>query len=118
MLWFFWVSRLTRLALIAATSLLASPALAYELTTVDQLQPYEPAALQGTVERVTDSDTFVLEDATGSIRVYIGPHRMPVGAGDAVTVNGRLDDDLPREVYADQLVLSDGQVVEVGGPYE
>jgi uncharacterized protein YdeI (BOF family) len=118
LLWFFWVSRLTRLALIAATSLLASPALAYELTTVDQLQPYEPAALQGTVERVTDSDTFVFEDATGSIRVYIGPHRMPVGAGDAVTVNGRLDDDLPREVYADQLVLSDGQVVEVGGPYE
>ncbi|MFN3170099.1 MAG: NirD/YgiW/YdeI family stress tolerance protein [Hyphomicrobiales bacterium] len=109
---------MTRLALIGVSSFLAVPALAYQLTTVDQLEPYEPAALEGTVERVTDSDTFVFEDATGSIRVYIGPHRMPVGAGDAVTVKGRLDDDLPREVYADQLVLSDGQVIEVGGPYE
>lgn len=109
---------LTKLALIAAVSVLTTPVLAYELTTVDQLQPYEPAALNGTVERVTDDDTFVFRDSTGTIRVYIGPHRMPVSAGDAVTVRGRLDDDLPREVYAEQLVLSDGQVVQVGGPYE
>jgi uncharacterized protein YdeI (BOF family) len=109
---------LTKLALIAAVSVLATPGLAYELTTVDQLQPYEPAALNGTVERVTDDDTFVFRDATGTIRVYIGPRPMPVGAGDAVTARGRLDDDLPREVYAEQLVLSDGQVVQVGGPYE
>jgi uncharacterized protein YdeI (BOF family) len=104
--------------LIAAVSVLATPVLAYELTTVDQLQPYEQAVLNGTVERVTDDDTFVFRDSTGTIRVYIGPHRMPVSAGDAVTVRGRLDDDLPREVYAEQLVLSDGQVVQVGGPYE
>ncbi|MFN3226387.1 MAG: NirD/YgiW/YdeI family stress tolerance protein [Hyphomicrobiales bacterium] len=109
---------MTRLALIAAVSVLATPVLAYELTTVDQLQPYEQAVLNGTVERVTDDDTFVFRDSTGTIRVYIGPHRMPVSAGDAVTVRGRLDDDLPREVYAEQLVLSDGQVVQVGGPYE
>ncbi|MEQ8658360.1 MAG: hypothetical protein RIC24_13755 [Hyphomicrobiales bacterium] len=107
-----------RLALIVAASILTGPALAYELTMVDQLQPYEPAALEGAVERITDSDAFVLRDASGSILVYIGPHRMPVSTGDTITVNGRLDDDLPREFYADQLVLPNGQVMEVGGPYE
>lgn len=109
---------LTRAGLIGLIWLLASSAFAYDLTTVDQLRPYEPATLQGTVQRVTESDTFVFEDATGSVQIYIGPHRMPVGAGDSVTVNGRLDDGWPREVYADELVLSDGQVIEVGGPYE
>lgn len=118
MRWFFWLLPLTRLALFAAVSVLATSALAYELTTVDQLQPYEQAALKGTVERVTDDDTFVFRDSTGTIRVYIGPHRMPVSVGEVITVKGQLDDDLPREIYADQLVLPDGQVVEVGGPYE
>ena len=109
---------MTKALLIAALAMFASPAAAYDIVTIDQLEAYAPAEIHGTVDRVTDEDTFVLRDETGTIPVYIGPHRVPVGAGANVIVFGRLDDDRPREVYADRLTLPDGETIQVGGPYE
>lgn len=72
--------------------------------------------LQGTVERIRDTDEFILRDDSGSIRVYIGwRNAMPVGPGEVVTVFGVADDDvfpgLRPEIYADRIVTADGRTL-------
>lgn len=80
--------------------------------------------LRGTVERIRDTDEFVLRDDSGSIRVYIGwRNRMPVSTGDVVTVFGVADDDVfpgrRPEIYASRIVMSDGRTVSlVRGGYD
>jgi uncharacterized protein YdeI (BOF family) len=72
--------------------------------------------LQGTVERIRDTDEFILRDDSGTIRVYIGwRNAMPVAPGEVVTVFGVADDDvfpgLRPEIYADRIVTADGRTV-------
>ena len=72
--------------------------------------------LRGVVDRVRDTDEFVLRDDSGSIRVYIGwRNRMPVAAGDVVTVYGVADDDVfpgrRPEVYARRIITADGREI-------
>ena len=75
--------------------------------------------LEGEVTRILDEDTFRLTDGTGSIRVYIGPNRMPVRVGDSVTVNGFVDDGIGRrEVYADAIRTADGTIVTFERRYD
>jgi uncharacterized protein YdeI (BOF family) len=76
--------------------------------------------LQGTVERITDEDEFRLSDATGSIKVYVGPNWVPAAVGEAVTVSGFVDDNLigPGEIYARELTRADGSVVTFDLRYE
>jgi uncharacterized protein YdeI (BOF family) len=81
--------------------------------------------LRGTVERIRDTDEFILRDDSGSIRVYIGwRNAMPVGPGEVVTVFGVADDDvfpgLRPEIYADRIVTADGRTVTLlrGGDQE
>lgn len=95
-------------AALAATPLAADP-----ITPIADAQRGTMVTVQGTVERITDADEFRLADTTGTIRVYVGPARVPVDAGDAVTVAGFVDDNLigPREIYARSLVRADGSVV-------
>ena len=73
--------------------------------------------LAGTVDRITDEDEFVLRDASGTVRVYVGPNRVPAAPGEAVTVIGHVDDDRPIEVYATRIVLADGTQVELPHRY-
>jgi len=76
--------------------------------------------LAGEVTRILDEDTFRLTDASGDIRVYIGPNRMPVRPGDRVSISGFVDDDLfgPREIYADTAQLADGSTVSFNRRYD
>jgi uncharacterized protein YdeI (BOF family) len=76
----------------------------------------QSVVLAGVVDRLRDSDEFVLRDDSGTIEVYIGwRNRMPVRPGDRVTVAGIADDDvLPGfrpDVYADRIQLADGRIV-------
>jgi uncharacterized protein YdeI (BOF family) len=98
----------------------ATFALAETITPIGDLQRGTMVTVQGTVERITDEDEFRLADASGDIRVYVGPNWVPADVGEAVTVNGRVDDDLigPREIYARSLTRADGTVVEFELRYE
>lgn len=89
--------------------ILAAPTSVVAGQSIADLTPYTPVTVSGIVDRVTDEDTFILRDHTGRIPVYLGPNRVPVVAGTAVTVSGFLDDDWPREIYADGLTTGDGQ---------
>jgi len=72
------------------------------------------ASVIGTVDAISDDDEFLLADATGQVRVYIGPNPMPVRTGDRVTVRGVMDDDPgPLELYARQIVLADGRTIDL-----
>lgn len=102
----------------AVASSLAGTALANEITSIADAPTYTPITLSGSVDRIVDEDTFVLADPSGTIPVYIGPHAMPVTVDMAITVTGQIDDDLPRELYADQLVLPGDRMIEVGGAYD
>lgn len=88
-----------------------------ETTAIGDLRRAMQATVEGTVTRITDEDEFVLRDATGQIRVYIGPNPLPVGVGDTVRVAGFVDDDLRMELYADAITLADGRVVSLPRRY-
>ncbi|WP_208351105.1 MULTISPECIES: NirD/YgiW/YdeI family stress tolerance protein [Paracoccaceae] len=106
-----------RTALLAA--LATTPALANQVTAIADAQRGTMVTVQGTVERITDEDEFRLADATGSIRIYVGPNWVPADVGEKITVNGFVDDDLgPREIYARTLTRADGTEITLDRRYE
>ncbi len=84
------------------------------ITPISGLQRGTVATIRGEVARITDEDEFLLRDATGSVRVYVGPNSIPANVGEQVTVSGLVDDDKdePKEIYAKTLTRADGSVVE------
>ena len=99
-----------RRALALAVLLACGPALA-DPTPVAELRRDSLATVAGTVDRITDEDEFVLADATGQVRIYVGPTIVPVRPGEAVTVTGIVDDGLRLEIYAREIVRADGTIL-------
>jgi uncharacterized protein YdeI (BOF family) len=82
------------------------------VTPVGDLKRGTMVTVQGTVERILDTDEFRLTDKSGSVRVYVGPNWVPADVGEVVTVRGFVDDDIgPLELYARSLTRADGSVV-------
>jgi uncharacterized protein YdeI (BOF family) len=82
------------------------------ITPVGDLQRGTMVTVQGTVEKILDTDEFRVTDKTGSVRVYVGPNWVPADVGEAVTVRGFVDDDIgPLELYARSLTRANGSVV-------
>jgi uncharacterized protein YdeI (BOF family) len=86
---------------------------------IGRLTRGQSATISGRVTGIIDVDEFRVEDASGSVRVYVGwQNRVGVRVGDTVTVVGSLDDDpwpIPAEFYASAVTLADGRVVDLGG---
>jgi uncharacterized protein YdeI (BOF family) len=100
--------------LIAALALaaFADAAAGAQPTPISVLERGATVTVAGIVERITDEDEFRLADATGTVRVYVGPGWVPAAPGEAVRVEGRVDDDPgPLEIYARRLTRADGTVV-------
>ncbi len=109
------------LPIFLAATLTATSAFAVDGTVIpiSDAKRGQSVTVAGEVSRILDEDTFRLSDASGNIRVYIGPNRLPVRTGDAVTVSGFVDNDLgPREIYADSLIDADGTEVVFDRRYE
>ena len=108
------------LAVAALCATLAAPAaIASQIIPIADAQRGTMVMVQGTVERITDEDEFRLADASGSIRVYVGPNWVPAEVGETVIVNGFVDDDLgPREIYARSLTRADGTVITFDRRYD
>jgi hypothetical protein len=66
-----------RLSLALALVLVCCPALAGP-TPVAELRRDSMAMVAGTEDRITDEDEFVLADATGHVRIHVGPTIVPV----------------------------------------
>jgi uncharacterized protein YdeI (BOF family) len=107
-----------KFALLAAVFLAASPAAASETTRIADLVRNTNVTVVGSVDRLTDEDEFILADASGSVRVYVGPNFVPVNPGDTVTVRGFVDDDFRLEIYAREIVRPDGSTVTLDHRYE
>ena len=106
-------------ALACLFGLLAAPqAIAETITPIGEVQRGTSVTVQGAVERLLDEDEFRLTDASGSIRVYVGPNIVPAQVGETVTVRGFVDDDFVREIYAREMVRADGSVVRFDRNYE
>ncbi len=111
--------RLTRLAApaIALTLALSAPAPAepagrFAPSTVEALAPGASVELRGRVERIIDAeDEFLLADETGTVEVYLEGDGLGLSEGETVTVRGRVDDDGPLEIYADEVLTGDGRVL-------
>jgi uncharacterized protein YdeI (BOF family) len=109
------------LATLALCATLAAPAaFAGPITPIADAQRGSMVTVQGTVERITDEDEFRLADASGQIRIYVGPNWVPAEVGEMVIVNGLVDDDLitPREIYARSLTRADGTVITFDRRYD
>ncbi|SFG10727.1 OB fold (BOF) protein [Roseobacter denitrificans OCh 114] len=89
-------------------------------TPIDALERGTIVTVEGTVAQITDEDEFRLQDDTGTVRVYVGRNWVPADVGDAVRIEGFVDDDLfgPMEIYARTLTHADGTVVTLDGRYE
>lgn len=111
-----------KLFVIAAASaylFAASAAASAPVTPIADVQRGSMVTVQGAVERITDEDEFRLADATGVIRVYVGPNWAPVHVGETVTVSGFVDDDFgPLELYARTLTRADGSVITFEHRYD
>lgn len=109
-------------SLATAVFLTLAPVLAFaaeRITPIADAQRGSMVTVQGSVERITDEDEFRIADTTGSIRVYVGPHWVPVTPGETVTVRGFVDNDPgPREIYARSLTRADGSVVSFERRYD
>jgi len=104
--------RLLAAAALLAGFVAAGTAAANTITPIADAQRGSMVTVQGTVERITDEDEFRLADASGQIRVYVGPNWVPADVGETVIVHGFVDDDLgPREIYARSLTRADGTVI-------
>lgn len=101
-----------------ACLIVAAPGTVSASDTIASLTAEDRVTISGVVDRVTDEDTFVLRDTTGSIPVYLGPNRVPVEVGMTVTVHGIVDDDVPREIYAESLIKPDGQTITFDHSYD
>jgi uncharacterized protein YdeI (BOF family) len=109
------------LPLAALLVVLATPAAMADIVTpIAEAERRTMVTVQGTVDRITDEDEFRLTDASGSIRIYVGPNWVPADLGETVIVNGFVDDDLvlPREIYARSLTRADGTVITFDQRYE
>ena len=107
-------------AATALTALLASTAAASgSVTPIDQLRRGAMVTVQGIVERITDEDEFRLADTSGTVRIYVGPNWVPADVGEAVIVDGFVDDDPgPLEIYARSLTRADGTVITFSRRYD
>lgn len=113
---FVLLALLTGLAAYPQASVQAEEATAEQptaeaVTPVGELKRGTMVTVQGTVERILDTDEFRLTDKSGSVRVYVGPNWVPADVGEVVTVRGFVDDDIgPLELYARSLTRADGSV--------
>lgn len=107
-------------AITALCASLAAPvAFASQITPIADAQRGTMVTVQGTVERITDEDEFRLADASGTIRIYVGPNWVPADVGESVIVSGFVDDDPgPREIYARSLTRADGTVITFDRRYD
>jgi uncharacterized protein YdeI (BOF family) len=90
------------------------------LTALGELRRGEYVVVRGEVTRMRDYDEFVIEDGSGRAEIEVrgGMRRPAFRAGDTVTVRGWVDDDLidfRREIYAVEIELADGTIIEVRG---
>jgi uncharacterized protein YdeI (BOF family) len=88
------------------------------ITPIDALSRGITATIEGRVTRILDEDEFRIEDATGSVRVYIGwKNRLALPIGELVIVTGVVDNDLVSffrpEFYATEITRADGSVIRL-----
>lgn len=84
------------------------------VTPIGEVRRGSMVTVEGTVERILDTDEFRLADATGRIRVDVGyPNFVPVGEGERVRVSGFVDRDVFKEIYAREIVHADGRVTRL-----
>lgn len=109
-----------RISLIICSLVLffAVAAPAEEFTSIGDIQRGMSVTLKGEVARITDEDEFRLRDDTGSVLIYIGwRNRVMVKTGETVIVRGFVDDDLQDffrpEVYAQEIVRENGEVIRL-----
>lgn len=96
----------------------AASAVADGITPINAVRRGQSVVVRGEVQRLRDTDEFILTDATGSIEVYIGwQNPMPVKPGQTVTVRGIADDDVVwgfrPDLYAHRIVLPDGATIDL-----
>ncbi|HEV7456208.1 MAG TPA: hypothetical protein VGN96_05475 [Roseococcus sp.] len=107
------------LSSLALAGLLLSAGIAAAATTpIGDLRRGTMVTIEGTVDRILDTDEFRLRDRSGAVRIYLGPNWVPVDVGQQVTVRGFVDDGWPVEVYAREIILPDGRTLQFSHRYD
>lgn len=83
------------------------------LTNVAELTRGSRVEIEGIVVRASEEDEFILEDSTGRVQVFTGNSFFVANVGEQVRVSGFVDDSLLLEVYAQEVLHSDGRVTAI-----
>jgi uncharacterized protein YdeI (BOF family) len=97
----------------AAESSLGAGTVVDGVTMVRDLVRNTMVTVEGTVTRASEEDEFIITDSTGSVQVYTGRTFFTVEQGQVVSVRGLVDDSSYLEIYADEIVLPDGSIIQV-----
>jgi len=90
-----------------------------EIREIRSLRPGEFVVVTGEVIRFRERDEARIQDSSGRLDIYLGEQplvRPPFQLGDTITVAGWVDDDrfdFPRELYATEIILSDGTTIAI-----
>ena len=101
---------------ISAISAITTPALAQNITSIEDLEQEETVTISGEVTEIVDDDDdneWVVTDETGSVVVDAGAlweETIDVSVGDRLTVIGELDED---EFDAFTVILDDGTEIDI-----
>lgn len=83
------------------------------ITEIGSLQRNTRVVVEGVVTRASEEDEFVIQDSTGSAQVYTGNTFFVANVGETVRVVGFVDESVFIEVYAQEVIHSDGRVTEI-----
>ena len=97
---------------------LTGPALA-EITPIADLQRGHSITVEGVVDRFFDTDEIRLRDASGTVRVYLGPDMLPIESGERIRISGVMDNDIAfNELYAREVTREGGEIITIDRRYE
>jgi uncharacterized protein YdeI (BOF family) len=103
---------------VAASAWTQTPA-TEEIREIGSLRPGEFVIVRGEVIRFRERDEIRIQDSSGRVDVYLGEQpfaRPPFQLGDTIVAAGWVDDDwfdFPRELYATEIILSDGTSIAI-----
>lgn len=102
-----------------AMSFVASTASAADFTAIADIERGQSVTVEGVVDRFYDTDEILLRDASGTVRVYLGPKPAALRSGERIVVEGVMDNDLfQNELYAREITRESGEKMSVSGGYE
>ena len=88
-------------------------------TAIADIERGQSVTVEEVVDRFYGTDEILLRDASGTVRVYLGPKPAALRSGERIVLEEVMDDDLfQNELCAREITRDSGEKISVSGIYE